>query len=153
MLEHFSGCREHTTPICVVLISGYSRRRQTPHPHDSPSPSEDRKCPSSPTHLYRLPPRLLLIRLSVTKRKPTHPLIRPSLPTDPPSTSREKDTPQRDGGQEARPSHAQSERNLPRRHVLRVGIESRRGVEGCRESQRRDGVRRFGVGGVRGCAG
>ncbi len=100
------------------------------------------------SHSQAFLPRLLLIRLSVLERKATHPLIRPRLPTDAPPAARKQYAPESHRRQKRVSTHTHREPGLPGRHVLRVAVQGTCGVEGHGQSERRDGVGRFGVRGV-----
>jgi len=140
--QHHPSVPQHNT--------GHTTASPTPPP---PTRSHPVQAPLQPL------PTLPLIRLHVLKRKPTRPLIGPSLPADAAGAARKQNTPEAHGGQEAVAGHADDERGGPGLHVLGVGEEGAGGVEDDGQRECRDGVGGFGVGGVgrdagtAGCAG
>jgi hypothetical protein len=91
-----------------------------------------------------LPP-LPLLRLSILERKPTRPLIRARLATNPSIAAREQNTPKRNRSQERRAQRAQAERQHPRLRPHRVAVEGVDGVENRRNGKCGEGVGSFGV--------
>lgn len=100
------------------------------------------------THLFALP----LVRLSILERESTGPLVCTRLPADPAIAASEENAPQRHYGKETGTQCAQTESHDACLGPHGVAVECVDSVEHGGYSERREGVRCFGVFGLGCCA-
>ena len=149
---HFNSFQANVVHACsndmLRFFSSHAPSSDSMHTHLPAAPTASSSTvlgqERTATLAGHLPP-LPLLCLRILERKPTRPLIRARLATNPSIATREQNTPKRNCSQERRAQRAQAERQHPRLRPHRVAVEGVNGVENCRDSERGEGVGGFGV--------